>query len=91
MNSSPRRGDSIPLAQMASFGDVAGQRVESRFRQPRVGDIVHSHADITLARDAMGCEPVVSLHEGIARTVASYRDETARRARHPDRSSGPGA
>lgn len=61
------------LELLSSIGDAVGRRVEPKFGPPRAGDIVHSQADITLARDALGYEPVVSFHEGIARTVAWYR------------------
>jgi UDP-glucose 4-epimerase len=79
------------LDLLGTIGDAAGRRVEPRFGPPRAGDIVHSQADITLARESMGYEPVVSFYEGIAKTVASYRNETARQAPHPERLSGPGA
>ncbi len=79
------------LELLSAIGDAAGRRVEPRFGPPRAGDIVHSQADITLARESMGYEPMVSFHEGIARTVAWYRDEMAREGARPDRSSGPGA
>ncbi|HSL81763.1 MAG TPA: NAD-dependent epimerase/dehydratase family protein [Thermoanaerobaculia bacterium] len=35
---------------------------------PREGDVRHSHADLTAAREALGYEPRVPLAEGLART-----------------------
>jgi UDP-N-acetylglucosamine/UDP-N-acetyl-alpha-D-glucosaminouronate 4-epimerase len=58
------RYDLIELLE--TIGDAAGERVEPIFGPPRPGDIVHSQADISLARSA--------LREGIARTVAWYRE-----------------
>jgi UDP-glucose 4-epimerase len=60
-----------------SICDAAGRRVEPLFGPPRPGDILHSQADITVAREALGYEPTVSFREGIARTVAWYRDQAA--------------
>jgi UDP-glucose 4-epimerase len=40
----------------------------------RKGDVMHSLADITAAREAFGYEPVVNFREGLRRTVAWYRD-----------------
>jgi UDP-glucose 4-epimerase len=39
----------------------------------RAGDIEHSYADITLARQALGYEPTVNFHEGLRRTIEWYR------------------
>jgi nucleoside-diphosphate-sugar epimerase len=42
----------------------------------RDGDIKHSLADITLARDKFGYEPKVNFEEGLKRTVEWYRGES---------------
>ena len=52
---------------------AAGRDVEPLYGPPREGDIVASVGDITTAREALGYAVTVSLHEGIARTVDSYR------------------
>lgn len=78
------------LDLLDAVGDAAGRRVEPRFGPPRAGDIVHSQADITLAREALGYEPVVSFQDGIAKTVAWYREQMAGQAALPDRARGPG-
>lgn len=43
----------------------------------RVGDIPHSLADVSRAEELLGWTPQVSLTDGIARTVESYRVELA--------------
>lgn len=78
------------LGLLGAIGDAAGRHVEPEFGPARAGDIVHSQADITLAREVLGYEPVVAFHEGIARTVAWYREQMTRYAAHPDRSPGAG-
>ncbi|HEX8503103.1 MAG TPA: SDR family oxidoreductase [Pyrinomonadaceae bacterium] len=43
--------------------------VEAEYREPRVGDVRHSLADITGARDLLGFEPQVGLEEGLRKTL----------------------
>ena len=57
-----------------AIGDAAGRRIAPSFGPPRPGDILHSQADISLARQAFGYEPLVTFGDGIAKTVAWYRD-----------------
>jgi nucleoside-diphosphate-sugar epimerase len=43
--------------------------VTAEFRETRVGDVRHSLADITRARDLLGYEPKVGLEEGLRKTI----------------------
>jgi UDP-glucose 4-epimerase len=45
-----------------------------KYAAPRLGDVKHSLADITLAKTHMGYTPDVSFEEGLRRTVAWYRE-----------------
>lgn len=72
------------LDLLDAISAAAGKPVDPIFGPPRAGDIVHSQADISVAREALGYEVVVPFHEGIARTVRWYatsgaadRQETA--------------
>ena len=51
----------------------------------RSGDVKHSLADITRAREKLGYEPRISFEEGLARAVDWYRSLAAPSARttHP--------
>ncbi len=40
---------------------------------PRAGDVRHTEADISAARDDLGHEPIVGFHEGLERTVEWFR------------------
>lgn len=53
---------------------VLGSRVERRYAAERQGDVKHSQADITRARELLGFEPAVDLEEGLRRTVDWYRN-----------------
>jgi UDP-N-acetylglucosamine/UDP-N-acetyl-alpha-D-glucosaminouronate 4-epimerase len=41
----------------------------AEYREPRVGDVRHSLADITRAQELLGFDPVIELREGLQRTV----------------------
>jgi nucleoside-diphosphate-sugar epimerase len=43
--------------------------VEAEYREPRVGDVRHSLADITRARELLGYSPRVGLEEGLLKTL----------------------
>jgi len=36
---------------------------------PRVGDVLHSRADITLVKNLLGWEPKISFEDGVKKTV----------------------
>jgi UDP-glucose 4-epimerase len=61
------------LELLESICDAAGRDVQPVFGPPRQGDIVHSLADISAAERNLGYRPTVPFREGIARTVAWYR------------------
>lgn len=52
---------------------AAGRDVTPIIGPARLGDIQHSQADVSLARQALGYAASVSLSDGIARTVDWYR------------------
>jgi nucleoside-diphosphate-sugar epimerase len=54
--------------------DLVAGTVEPIYALPRPGDVKDSQADISKARRILGYEPIVSFEEGLARTVAWYRD-----------------
>ena len=47
--------------------------VEAEYREPRLGDVRHSLADITRARDFLGYEPQVGLEEGLRNTLEWWK------------------
>jgi nucleoside-diphosphate-sugar epimerase len=51
--------------------------VDPIYSAPRPGDVKDSQADISKARRLLGYEPSISFEEGLARTVAWYRDSHA--------------
>ncbi len=66
------------------LAELTGYENPPQYGPPREGDIQHSYADISAAREALGYDPKVDFREGLRRTVAWYREqhEEERRARH---------
>jgi UDP-glucose 4-epimerase len=52
------------------LNQILGVQVTPQYAPPRVGDVRQSTADISLARATLGYEPLVSLEDGLRRTVA---------------------
>jgi UDP-glucose 4-epimerase len=55
------------------LASIIGYQGEPQYREPREGDVKHSLADITAARQAMGYEPTVNFEDGLRRTVQWYK------------------
>jgi nucleoside-diphosphate-sugar epimerase len=64
-------GERITLNQLlAEVQDLTGKKdVSAEYLEPRVGDVRHSLADITMARELLGYESRVDLREGLKRTI----------------------
>src|SRR5215216_922525 len=64
-------GQRITLNELlAQLKDLTGkQDVTAEYKDPRVGDVKHSLADITLAQQFLGYESKVELREGLERTI----------------------
>jgi len=68
-------GERITLNELLdTLKRVTGKTdAEAEYREPRVGDVHHSHADITLAREFLGYEPRVGLEEGLRKTIEWWK------------------
>ena len=53
--------------------ESSGYQGTPAYAEARKGDIVHSLADISLARELLGYQPVVDFREGLRRTVEWYK------------------
>ena len=63
-------GSRISLLDLVkTINDILDKDVEPLFDEPRAGDIKHSLADISKARDAFGFSPQYSLEQGLRRTA----------------------
>jgi len=62
---------------IALLNQIFGKQVTPRYDPPRSGDVLHSQADISLARQLLGYEPKVPYEQGLRKTVEWYRAELA--------------
>jgi len=70
-------GRRVTLNEMyAVLQKLTGYNKPPQYGHERVGDIKHSHADISRIRTAMGYEPSVVFEEGLRRTVEWYRTQS---------------
>ena len=56
---------------------LIGANVKPHYTEPRAGDVRDSLADLWLAREILGYQPIVPFEEGIRRTVEWYRGMAA--------------
>jgi UDP-glucose 4-epimerase len=68
------RGTSL-LDLVAALNRQLDTNIEPQHAPPRAGDVRHSRADISLARRELGYEPAVAFEDGLARTLAWYRQQ----------------
>jgi nucleoside-diphosphate-sugar epimerase len=66
---------------LADIADITGTEVQAHYAAQRSGDVPHSQADISLAREVLGYEPQVQLREGLTRTVEYYMAQQGQAAR----------
>lgn len=67
-------GERVTLNQLLDvLRELIGTDVEAIHDQPRAGEIEHSLADLTAAREVLGYAPDVSLRDGLERTVERFR------------------
>ena len=62
---------------IARINELLGKSVAPQYAPPRAGDVLHSLADISLAREVIGYEPQVSFADGLERTIKWYSDGAA--------------
>jgi len=65
------------------LAELTGYKNPPLYGPPREGDIQHSYADISAAREAFGYDPKVDFLEGLRRTVDWYREQHETRLRKP--------
>ncbi len=66
------------LELMDALKDICGADIEPLFEEARNGEVMHSMADVSLAKQLLKYRPKVSLAEGLKRTVDAYRAELAK-------------
>jgi nucleoside-diphosphate-sugar epimerase len=69
-------GERITLNRLLDeLRGLTGEEIEAVYEDARPGDVPHSLADISSAREELGYEPLVDVREGLARTFVYLRDQ----------------
>jgi nucleoside-diphosphate-sugar epimerase len=72
-------GQRITLnALLDEIRDMTGSQVEANYVDPRPGEVPHSLADISRARERLGYEPAIDLRGGLALTVEHHQHPVTR-------------
>jgi UDP-glucose 4-epimerase len=70
------RGERTTLNQIiAMVNELTGNKIPIQYNPPRAGDVRHSQADITRAKEILGYQPTVDIREGLRRTLEWYRSQ----------------
>lgn len=68
------RGDRVTVLELAHLmAGIVGVDAPPEFKPPRAGDVLHSQADISLARRWLGYEPKTPVRAGLEATLDWYR------------------
>ncbi|MBV08044.1 MAG: LPS biosynthesis protein WbpP, partial [Rubinisphaera sp.] len=68
-------GERVGVGEMLKqICDLLDVRFAPDFVEPRIGDILHSWADISATTRDLGYHPEVSFKDGLRETVYAYRD-----------------
>jgi nucleoside-diphosphate-sugar epimerase len=71
-------GHGVTLNELFSqLAEIIGSDVEPEYAPARPGEVRHSQADVSRAREALGFEPAVTIEAGLARPVASFQRKAA--------------
>jgi UDP-glucose 4-epimerase len=68
-------GDRITVNSiLRQINKITGKDVSPIYADPRAGDIKHSQADVTLAKERLGYQAKVGFEEGLRHTIEWYRE-----------------
>jgi len=71
-------GEQIVLKDVAyDVSSILNKNIEPRFIETRTGDIKHSHANISLAKDTIGYTPIVTFNDGLKKTVNFFEENNS--------------
>jgi len=71
-------GGRVTLNQvLQGMGAILGRPAVATYSGSRAGDVKHSQADISAARNVLGYSPAVTWEEGLRRTVAWFQQQHA--------------
>jgi nucleoside-diphosphate-sugar epimerase len=68
-------GEAITVNEVVRIlSELIGRPIRAVHKPERPGDIRHSHAEVTIAREKLGFKARTSVRDGLARTLAWAKD-----------------
>ena len=68
-------GQRVSVNQIiARINTLLGKQIEPVYEPDRPGDVKHSAADISRARELIGYEPVIDFDDGLGRAINWYQE-----------------
>ncbi|MGK7390842.1 MAG: SDR family oxidoreductase [Candidatus Cyclobacteriaceae bacterium M2_1C_046] len=70
-------GDSTTLTELFTYiKEAAGKDIQPNYGPPRQGDILHSLADVSKAKELISYEPKVEIREGLEKTYNWFKENS---------------
>jgi nucleoside-diphosphate-sugar epimerase len=82
-NAKETRGEAINISTkdavtvntvVSTIAELLGKDIAPKYLPPRFGDIKHSLADVSRAKEVIGYEPLVTFDEGIRKAIDWYKE-----------------
>ncbi|MCU0482511.1 MAG: GDP-mannose 4,6-dehydratase, partial [Anaerolineae bacterium] len=54
---------------VGALNRVMGKQISPNYAPPRAGDIIHSCADVTIAKNALGFDPIIGFEDGLRQII----------------------
>jgi nucleoside-diphosphate-sugar epimerase len=72
-------GEQVTINQLFELirGITGREQIEAEYREARTGDVLHSLADLSRAREYLKFSPKIGLEEGLRLTIQSAKETTA--------------
>ena len=70
------RGEAISINKLLEkINSLLGKNIEPVYTKPREGDIMHSLADISKAKERLGYKPEYNIEDGLRETIKYFREK----------------
>lgn len=56
------------------LNEITGKNIQTEYKEARVGDVVHSRADVTKVKEVLGYEAKIQFKEGLEKTFNWYKN-----------------
>jgi UDP-glucose 4-epimerase len=69
-------GKPVSINELTQYiTQITGKKIQAVYKKPRQGDIIHSSADISKAKQKLGYEPKFALKKGLEETIKWFQSQ----------------